>query len=57
MTRYSILLTTGTTGTIDTEQHLEEGMEVTISQYNENADLITETGIISEILYEESLKK
>lgn len=27
MTRYSILLTTGTTGTIDTEQHLEEGME------------------------------
>ena len=52
MTRYSILLTTGITGIIDTEQHLEEGMEVTISQYNENADLITETGIISEIFDE-----
>lgn len=35
MTRYSILLTTGTTGTIDTEQHLEEGMEVVITLHDE----------------------
>ena len=50
MTRYSILLTTGTTGTIDTEQHLEEGMEVVITLHDENGNRTQETGLIAEIL-------
>lgn len=55
MTRYSILLTTGTTGTIDTEQHLEEGMEATIFLYDENGNGMNETGFIEEILEEDFL--
>lgn len=55
MTRYSIMLTTGTTGTIDTEQHLEEGMEVTVTLHDENGNRTQETGILDEILEEEFL--
>ena len=54
MTRYNILLTTGTTGTIDTEQHLEEGMEVVITLHDENGNRTQET-LIAEILDEEFL--
>lgn len=52
MTRYSILLTTGTTGTIETEQNIEEGMEISITLHDENGGRIQETGIIAEILEE-----
>lgn len=55
MTRYSILLTTGTTGTIDTEQHLEKSMEVVITLHDENGNRTQETGLIAEILDEEFL--
>ena len=55
MARYSVLLTTGTTGTIKTEQWLKEGMEVTISLHDENGNAAQETGIIAEILDEDVL--
>lgn len=55
MTRYSILLATGTTGTIQTEHRLKEGMEVTISLHDENGNVAQETGLIAEILDEDVL--
>lgn len=55
MTRYNIILTTGTTGTIDTNSPLEEGMEVVITLHDENGNRTQETGLIAEILDEEFL--